>query len=95
MAAIEAVVGVDVDDRINDLRQQEREYVNMIGRMTPQQEREYMNIVNEIRRLEYWKRRQERPTLFQRVSTFLAGRRTAPVTPVEAEEEPQVAQFMD
>ena len=38
MAAIEAVVGVDVDDRINDLRQQEREYVNMIGRMTPQQE---------------------------------------------------------
>jgi len=96
MAAAEAIIteSVDISDRIDQLREQEREYLNMFGRMTREQERHYINVTKDIRRLERIKRLQERPTLFQRVSTFVTGRRTAPIAPI-APIEAQVGRFIE
>jgi len=100
MAAVEAeaipsveVQGVNIDERLEELRDAEREYVRRIGRMTGQEEREYMRVVREVRRLESLKRRQERPSFMQRVSTYLTRRTTVPVMPVE--EDIPVARFME
>lgn len=87
------VQGVDIEQRLEELRDTEREYVQRFGRLTNEEEREYMRVVGEIRRLENLKRRQNRPSIIQRVSTYLIRRRTAPVIPVE--EDIPVARFME
>ena len=87
------VQGVDIEQRLEELRDTEREYIQRIGRMTGEEEREYIRVVSEIRRLENLKRRQNRPSFMQRVSTYLTRRTTAPVIPVE--EDIPVATFME
>jgi hypothetical protein len=87
MAAIEAIPeGVDIDERLEELRNIERVYMGRFGRLTGEEARNYREIVREIRSLENLKRRQNRPPFIQRVSSFLTRRRNAPIIPtVEAE----------
>jgi len=87
------VQGVNIDERLEELRDAEREHVRRIGRMTGQEEREYMRVVREVRRLENLQKRQNRPSFMQRVSTYLTRRTTAPITPVN--EEIPVARFTE
>lgn len=90
---LQAVTGVDIDERLEQLRNTESGYLRRLGRMTAPEEREYLRIVREIRRLNNLKIRQNRPSFRERVSSFLMRRRTAPIAPVS--EEVQVAQFME
>jgi len=101
MAAVEAreivdgtgvIEAVDINDRLDELREAENEYAEMIGRMNAAQEAEYIRIVREIARLEREKKRQMRPSLFQRLSTMVTGRTSARVDPIEAT---PVARFID
>ena len=92
MAAIEAIPtvtaeGVDIDERLEQLRNVERLYMVRFDRLTDEQAGYYRTIVREIRRLENLKRRQNRPPFMQRVSSFLTRRRNAPIIPT-AEAEP-------
>ena len=92
MAAIEAIPtvtaeGVDIDERLEELRNIERVYMVRFGGLTGEESRDYRAIVREIRRLENLKRRQNRPPFMQRVSSFLTRRRSTPIIPT-AEAEP-------
>jgi hypothetical protein len=86
--------GVDIDERLQQLRDELGVYIRTLWGGGEEARRNYLRINREIRRLERIKRRQERPSLFQRITTRIMGVRSAPVMPVE-EEEMQVARFME